>query len=75
MKCKLCETEMLPLYAYPHDIPEIIPFKASIIPFKASVDEELYKVGLATFYGSTWLDVNLYICPKCGSVFGKVENE
>ena len=68
MKCKLCETEMLPLYAYPHDIPEVIPFRAS-------VDEELYKIGTATFYGSTWLDVNLYICPKCGSVFGKVDDE
>lgn len=62
MNCKLCETEMYPIYAYPHDIPEVIPFKAS-------------KVGLATFYGSTWLDVNLYICPKCGSVFGKVNDE
>lgn len=54
MNCKLCETEVLPLYAYPHDIPEIIPFRAS-------VDEKLYKVGSNTFYGSTWLDVNLYI--------------
>ena len=59
MNCKLCETEMYPIYAYPHDIPEVIPFK----------------VGLATFYGSTWLDINLYICPKCGSVFGEVNDE
>lgn len=66
MRCKLCEAEMLPLYAYPHDIPEVIPFRAYI-------DEELYKVGTSTFYGSTWFDVNLYICPKCGSVFGEVK--
>lgn len=38
MNCKLCKSEMYPLYVYPHDIPEIIPFRAS-------VDEELYKVG------------------------------
>lgn len=69
MNCKLCESEMYPLYAYPHDIPEVIPFRAS-------VDEELFKVGTATFYGSTWLDVNLYICPKCGHVQGEVlEND
>ena len=63
MRCKLCETEILPLYACPHTIPEVIPFRAS-------VDEKLYEVGSATFYGSTWLDVNLYICPKCGHVRG-----
>ena len=28
MNCKLCDTEMLPLYAYPHTVPEVIPFKA-----------------------------------------------
>ena len=38
MNCKLCESEMYPIYAYPHDIPEVIPFRAY-------VDEELYKVG------------------------------
>ena len=65
MNCKLCESEMYSIYAYPHDIPEVIPFRAY-------VDEELYKVGSATIYGSNWFDVNLYICPKCGSVFGKV---
>ena len=59
MNCKLCETEMYPIYAYPHDIPEVIPFK----------------VRSATFYWSTWLDINLYICPKCGSVFGEVNDE
>lgn len=68
MNCKLCETKMLPLYAYPHEIPEVIPFRAPI-------DKALYSVGTATFYENRWLDVNLYICPKCGSVFGEVENE
>lgn len=68
MNCKLCETKMLPLYAYPHEIAEIIPFRAPI-------DKALYNVGTATFYESRWLDANLYICPKCGSVFGEVEND
>lgn len=52
MNCKLCEASMYPIYAYPHDIPEVIPFKV--------------------FYDYEWRDVELYICPKCGSVFGKV---
>lgn len=68
MNCKLCETEMLPLYAYPHEIPEVIPFRASI-------DEALYNIGTDTFYGRSWLNVNLYICPKCGSVFGEVNDD
>ena len=55
MKCKLCETEMYPIYAYPHDVPEVIPFKV--------------------FYDDEWRDVELYICPKCGSVFGKVNED
>lgn len=55
MNCKLCETEMHPIYAYPHNIPEVIPFKA--------------------FYDHEWRDVEIYICPKCGSVFGKVNDE
>ena len=56
MNCKLCEAEMYPIYAYPNDIPEVIPFKV--------------------FYDYEWRDVELYICPKCGSVFGKVnEND
>lgn len=66
MNCKLCGHETYEIFAYPHGIPEIIPFKASD-------DEKLYEIGTATFYGSTWLDVNLYICPKCGSVFGEVK--
>ena len=67
MKCKLCETEMLPLYAYPHNIPEVIPFRAS-------VDEYAYSVGSSDFYQRSWKNVTLYICPRCGSVFGEVEN-
>ena len=55
MNCKLCETEMYPIYAHPNDIPEVIPFKV--------------------FYDYKWRDVELYICPKCGSVFGKVNDE
>ena len=53
--CKLCGAKTLPVYGYPHDIPEVIPFK--------------------TFYDWEWHDVELYICPKCGSVFGKVDDE
>ena len=52
MNCKLCESEMYPIYAYPLDVPEVIPFKV--------------------FYDYEWRDIELYICPKCGSVFGKV---
>ena len=55
MNCKLCETEMYPIYAYPHNIPEVIPFKV--------------------FYDYEWRDIELYICPKCGSVFGKVNDD
>ena len=68
MNCKLCEIKMLPLYAYPHDIPEVIPFRAAY-------DKYLYSVGSSDIYGTTWRNVDLYICPKCGSVFGEVENE
>lgn len=59
MNCKLCDTEMLPLYAYPHTVPEVFSFKAC---------EKL-------ILGYTWYDVDLYICPKCGSVFGKVNDD
>lgn len=55
MKCKLCKAEMYPIYAYPHDFPEVISFKA--------------------FYYCKRRDVDLYICPKCGSVFGKVNDD
>lgn len=56
MRCKLCKAEMYPIYAYPHDILEVIPFVA--------------------FHYYKWRDVEIYICPKCGSVFGKViEND
>lgn len=55
MKCKLCETEMYPIYAYPHNIPEGIPFKV--------------------FYDHAWREVDLYICPKCGSVTGEMNVE
>ena len=66
MRCKLCEAEMLPLYAYPHSIPEVIPFRAA-------VDEYAYSVGSSDLYHTSWKNVTLYICPKCGSVFGEVE--
>lgn len=46
MRCKLCETEMLPLYAYPHSIPEVIPFRAV-------VDEYAYSVGSNDLYRTT----------------------
>ena len=59
MNCKLCETEMLPIYAYPHAVPEVFPFKAC---------KEL-------ILGYAWYNVDLYICPKCGSVFGKVNDD
>ena len=68
MRCKLCETEMLPLYAYPHTI-------AEVIPFRASEDEPSYRVGTNQFYQTTWHNVDLYICPKCCSVFGEVEDK
>ena len=56
MNCKLCKTEMYPIYVYQHDIPEVIPFKV--------------------ICDYAWRDVELYICPTCGSVFGKVhEND
>lgn len=61
MNCKLCESEMYPIYAYPRDIPEVIPFKA-FYNYEWR-DVELYICPS---------DVELYICPKCGSVFGKV---
>ena len=47
MRCKLCETEMLPLYAYPHNIPEVIPFRAA-------VDEYAYSVGSSDLYHTSW---------------------
>ena len=59
MNCKLCDTEMLPLYAYPHTVPEVIPFKAC----------------KKLILGYAWYDVKLYICPKCGSVFGEVNDD
>ena len=55
MNCKLCEAAMYPIYAYPHDIPDVIPCKG--------------------IYHHEWRDVELYICPKCGSVFGKVNED
>lgn len=65
MNCKLCETKMLPLYAYPHGIPEVIPFKSH---------ERIQKPMAWGEPGSylVWRDVNLYICPKCGHVQGEV---
>ena len=68
MKCKLCDTEMLPLYAYPHEIAEVIPFRS----FERVPAPNTWKEPNSYI---VWRDVNLYICPKCGSVFGKVENE
>lgn len=57
---------MVPIYAYPHEIPEVIPFKATVKGIT-------YINGTEPGHYVKWSDVNLYICPKCGSVFGEVE--
>lgn len=69
MNCKLCETEMIPIYAYPHTIPEVIPFVAAHkVPYRGPAC-------VANAYETNWIGIDLYICPKCGSVFGKVNDE
>lgn len=56
---KPCEFEMLPICAYPLTVHEEVLFKA------------FYK----TFYNYDWHSVEIYIYPKCGSVFGKVNDD
>lgn len=60
-QCKLCGHETYGIYAYPHGIPEIIPFMA-------------YKK--KSWCEGKWLNIELRICPKCGHVQGEVlEND
>ena len=70
MNCKLCETEMIPIYAYPHTIPEVIPFVAAHnIPYRGPAC-------VANAYETDWIGIDLYICPKCGRVQGEAfEND
>ena len=69
MNCPDCETEMIPIYAYPHTIPEVIPFVAAHdVPYRGPAC-------VANAYDTNWIGIDLYICPKCGSVFGKVNDE
>ena len=56
-RCKLCGNETYRIFAYPHTIPEIIPFKAYMK--KTSTEGE-------------WLDIDLRVCPKCGHVQGEM---
>lgn len=55
--CKLCGHETYEIYAYPHGIPEIIPFMA-------------YKE--KSWCEGKWLNTELRICPKCGHIQGEV---
>lgn len=55
-RCKLCGNETYEIFAYPHTVPEVIPFKA----YKKTTTE------------GEWLDIDLRICPKCGHVQGEV---
>lgn len=56
-QCNLCGHETYEIYAYPHGIPEIIPFMA-------------YKE--KSWCEGKWLNIELRICPKCGHVQGKI---
>lgn len=65
MNCPDCETEMLPIYAYPHTIPEVIPFAAAHdVPYRGPAC-------VADVYETNWIGIDLYICPKCGRVQGE----
>lgn len=55
--CKLCGNKTYEIFAYPHAVPEVFPFKA-------------YKK--RTVIEGEWLDVELRICPKCGHVQGEI---
>ena len=60
-QCKLCGHETHEIFAYPHEIPEIISFKA----YKKRTDIE-----------GKWVGIDLRICPKCGHIQGEVlEND
>ena len=59
MNCKLCESEMFPICAYPLTGHEEVSFKA------------FYK----TFYNYEWHNVEIYIYPKCESVVEEVNDE
>ena len=70
MNCPDCETEMIPIYAYPHTIPEVIPFVAAHdAPYRGPAC-------VANAYETNWIGIDLYICLKCGHVQGEVlEND
>lgn len=55
--CKLCGNETYEIFAYPHTIPEVIPFRA--YRERAVIEPK-------------GLDVELRICPKCGHIQGEV---
>ena len=59
-QCKLCGHETYEIFAYPHEIPEIIPFLA-------------YKK--KSSWEGKWLNIELRICPKCGHVQGEILTE
>ena len=66
MNCPDCGTEMLPIYGYPHTIPEVIHLRAARdVPYRGPAC-------VADAYVTDWRDVELYICPKCGRVQGEV---
>lgn len=60
-QCKLCGNETYKIYAYPHTVPEVIPFKA----YKKTDTEGDYTIVDVN-------DIDLRICPKCGHVQGEV---
>lgn len=53
---KLCENETYEIIAYPHGIPEVVPFMA-------------YK---KYSWEGKWVGLELRLCPKCGHVQGEV---
>ena len=55
--CKLCGNETYEIFAYPHGIPEVVPFMA-------------YKK--KSSWEGKWLHIELRICPKCGHVQGEM---
>lgn len=56
-QCMLCGDETYEIFAYPHGIPEVIPFMA-------------YKE--KSSWEGKWLRIELRICPKCGHVQGEI---
>lgn len=55
--CKLCGNETYEIFAYPHEIPEVVPFIAYM--------------KISSWEGK-WLYIELRLCPRRGHVQGEI---